>query len=463
MTENNEIMDKALELLWKKSRFTSYFYQSVQFSEDDSIPTLGLTASDYRPVIIYNREFISNITTDELVGLLVHELLHLVFDHSHRSMAGQDTYMQNLCQDMVVNSYILNPETIFFSGKNADTKITLPAGAPAIPRDFFNDTGNDDPTWEEVFDWITNRGPEKLRAFIKEVRKNLKQDKKAHIPVTSPDTDDLDKGEPYEMLEESKALVFKNPGGGASASGVHFMDNESTRRQLKASLKRIIRFSDTINDFQNDRIYQDIRRLITTPLSTDMSFSKKIRSIVDKTAPSNKWKYSSSRFSRRYADTGIYSPGRVFKEKERIIVAVDVSASMTITPSEIEAAFGAVEGLLDRYRVHLLCLDETLFVPKRDGRKESDPDDSEKPFIYKKGDWKIIKTGSSGTTLFAPLFNSFLKKRNEMVIVITDGYIFDLNHLKPYEKTLWLISGNRQEPFLPHFGTVEAIKIMHRN
>jgi len=463
ITDPKKIWDSALELLWQKSRFTSYFYQSVQFAVDDSIPTLGLTSSDYRPLIIYNPDFVISKNKEELVGLLVHELLHIVFDHDHRSSVhtakGQDMYMQNLCQDMVVNSYILNPDTRFFSGAKKNTEIILPIAAPVIPKAFYQETGNDDPTWEEVFQWITNRGPGQLIEFINEVRKHLTHEKREHVPVPYETIEKAKQEDSFEILEEKNALVFKNPNGVASHAGVHFMDMESNRRQLKASLKRIIRFSDSITDSHNDRIYQDIRRMITTPLSIDMSFRKKIRSIVDKTAPSNEWKYSASKFSRRYADSGIYSPGRVFREKERIIVAVDVSASMTITPREIEAAFGAIEGLLDRYRVHLVCIDETLFVPRRDGTRNSNSDDPEKPFIYKKDDWKIIKTGSSGTTIFAPMFNSFLKNRHEMVIVITDGYIYDLEQLRPYPKTIWLVSGNRTEPFRPHFGHVEKIKI----
>lgn len=462
-TDSEKKWKSTLELLWSKSRFTSYFYQSVQFASDDAIPTLGLTSSDYRPLIIYNQEFVVSRTAEELVGLLVHELLHVIFDHDHRAAAfsgkGKDLYLQNLCQDMVVNSYILNKNSHFFSGRKNDSGIELPKGSAVIPASFYEETSNSDPSWEDVFKWITNRGPAQLLEFIKEVRKNLATEKKAHIPVHVESDAKADPDEDFEFMEEKNALFFKNPGGGTSHSGVHFMDVEGTKRQLKASLNRIIKFADSMSDFHNDRIYQEIKRFISTPLSIDLSFRKKIRSIVDKTAPSNEWRFSASKFSRRYADSGIYSPGRVFREKERIIVAIDVSSSMTITPREIEAAFGAIEGLLDKYRIHLVCVDESLFIPRRDGGKDTDPDQMKKPFIYQKGDWKIIKTGSSGTTIFSPLFNSYLKNRKEMLIVITDGYIYDLEKLKPHNKTLWLISGNRKDPFNPHFGDVEKIRI----
>ena len=70
-----------------------------------------------------------------------------------------------------------------------------------------------------------------------------------------------------------------------------------------------------------------------------------------------------------------------------------------------------------------------------------------KPYEYKKGDWRYLKTGSSGTTYFSSLFNSYMENHTELLIVITDGYIYDIDRLKKYNNTLWLISEHRDEPF----------------
>ena len=51
-----------------------------------------------------------------------------------------------------------------------------------------------------------------------------------------------------------------------------------------------------------------------------------------------------------------------------------------------------------------------------------------------------------------------MKGRREMLMVITDGYIYDLERLMPYTPTIWVISENRGEPFRPPFGRVVRIR-----
>jgi predicted metal-dependent peptidase len=154
---------------------------------------------------------------------------------------------------------------------------------------------------------------------------------------------------------------------------------------------------------------------------------------------------------------GIYSPGRAFKDREAITVVVDVSGSMVMKPGDIESAFGIIEALLKKFRVYLLCIDETIFIPEKQGNIFVKSSGSGKPYEYKKGDWRYIKTGSSGTTYFSSLFNSYMDNHNELLIVITDGYIYDMDRLKKYSNTVWLISENWVEKLNPPFG--RSIKI----
>jgi hypothetical protein len=130
---------------------------------------------------------------------------------------------------------------------------------------------------------------------------------------------------------------------------------------------------------------------------------------------------------------------------------------MVMKPGDIESAFGTIEGLLSKFKVYLLCIDETLFIPEKKGDMFIKSGKNARPYEYKKGDWQYLKTGSSGTTYFSSLFNSYMDRHNELLIVITDGYIYDIDRLKKYSNTLWLISENREEPFCPPFG--KSIKI----
>lgn len=136
---------------------------------------------------------------------------------------------------------------------------------------------------------------------------------------------------------------------------------------------------------------------------------------------------------------------------------MDVSGSVIMTPGRIEKAFGAIESLLAHYRIHLMCMDEDLFVPrKREGCFVSS-DDVSTPYVYQKGDWRHLRTGTSGATFFAPLFNTHMPGHKEPLVVITDGEIFDLDRLAPYTPTLWAVLDNLPVPFKPPFGEVGVI------
>ena len=112
-------LELILESLWNKSRFTSYFYQGVDLVEEKSIPTLALGIYSSRLTLFYNQKFISSLNSDELTGLLIHEMMHIVLNHDHRGFTDGDIFLQNLAQDMVINSYIIRKQkNIFFKNKS---------------------------------------------------------------------------------------------------------------------------------------------------------------------------------------------------------------------------------------------------------------------------------------------------------------------------------------------------------
>jgi len=151
--------DTVLTELWVKSRFTSYFYQSVHFEEDETVPTLSLAATEAGFVLRYNDAFPDAFSLDELTGLLAHEMMHVMLNHSHRVKPGKDVLLQNLAQDMVINSYMLENRARFFSRAGRDLRdepeVILPDGLPLVPDRFYAESdGKYDPTWETVYEWL---------------------------------------------------------------------------------------------------------------------------------------------------------------------------------------------------------------------------------------------------------------------------------------------------------------------
>lgn len=461
-------LELILEELWTKSRFTSYFYQGVDLIEEDSIPTIALGLYSSRLTLFYNKKFISSLSSDELTALLVHEMLHIILNHDHRKFEEGDIYLQNLAQDMVINSYMLENRKKFFSGRdNNRPELIMPKGLPIVPEQFFSDTSINDPFWEEVYVWLKLQ-PEK---DIKKFRFSGDSTDNRGIPIErsgierlKDELDSLDltynsvMKEQYTSFKNMTGLMFNKDNGGHIPTGIHLMNKKTDLNILDAKLNHFMTLAKKDEVSAHERIFNDIAAIINAPKKTDLSWIKKVKSITDITAQSSEWEYSYHRFNKRYFQQGIYSPGRSFKDKEAITVIVDVSGSMVMKPGDIESAFGIIEGLLQKFKIYILCIDETLFVPEKKDNRFIKSNRSDKPYEYKKGDWKYLKTGSNATTYFAPLFNRYMDKHSELLIVITDGYIYDIDLLKRYNNTLWLISEHRYEPFKPPFG--KSIKII---
>jgi len=464
-------LETILEGLWKKSRFTSYFYQGVDLVEEKSIPTLTLGLYSSRLTLFYNPDFISSLAADKLTGLLVHEMMHIVFNHDHRGYTDGDVYLQNLAQDMVINSYIAENKKKFFSKTNQYIydipELTLPEGLPVVPENFFKDTTILDPVWEEIYRWLKLQPEEDIKNYRFDEPDNKKSginiNGRSGIDQMQHELDNLDityntaPNEQYTGFKNMTGLMFHKNNGEHIPTGIHIMNKKLDMNVLDAKLNHFMTISKKDEICRNERIFNDISSIINAPQKTDLTWSEKIKSIVDITAQSNEWEYTYHRFNKRYFTDGIYAPGRSFKDKEAITVIVDVSGSMVMKPGDIESAFGIIESLSGKFKVYLLCIDETLFIPEKRDNIFIKSDKNSKPYEYKKGDWKYLKTGSSGTTYFSSLFNNYMENHTELLIVISDGYIYDIDRLKKYNNTLWLISENRDEPFHPPFG--KTIKI----
>ncbi len=467
---NSDIWDAVLEELWKRSRFVSYFYQAVHFVCDPKIPTLALAAISSRLLLLYNNECIESLSTDEKIGLLVHEMMHSILRHEHRALPGADTHLQNLAQDMVVNSYLIQNRNTFFSRKGGSITeipvLTLPSGLPVVPQKYYDQTHNNDPSWEDVYRWLMSQSGDNYYSFDGSldlapgmqgldinILSSTEKFESDGIPLTP--LEKLKTNKSSDKIPSLEGLVFTRDDGAILPTGIHLFGSNRMVSDIDTAKKRVISLAVKDMSIKNERFFQDINGLITDVKKTDIaSWISQIKSIVDFSSQSNEWTYTYGRFNKRFFAQGIYAPGRIFKEKEVITVVVDVSASMVMKPGEIESAFGVIEELLGKYRVYLLCIDEMLFIPQKNGGRISPGKNTMKPYRYTKGDWRQIQTGTSGTTFFVPLFNDYMLKHTEMLIVITDGFIYDLDRLKKYSPTLWVISGYREEPFVPPFGQV---------
>lgn len=441
----------VLERLWSRSRFASYFYQTVELAANEGVSTLALTESRQRLMLYYQPQFALETPAEELIGLLIHEMLHVVLNHEHRTRPGQDVHLCNLAQDMVINSYLRAQARTFFArqGSGARASLVLPPGLPEVPASFGKKPGRrgiDDVTWEEVYAWLQARSQARTPPDGEGLESETPLPGGESWTIESPDPD---------TPRPAEGLRLVDGRGTPLPTGIHLFGDSDRRCRAKA--ERLLGFIQQRGEGAEERLFADLRSLIQSPRpARNRQWQRAIRTIADQVLPTSRWEYSLSRPNRRFIDAGIYAPGRYLKRQPLITIVVDVSGSMAATPGELEAAFGAVEELLDDYRINLLCVDQDLFVPRKHDRPRRL---TGRPghYLYQKGDWRYIQTGSRGATFFAPLFNDYLRHHSEALLVMTDGEIYDLDALRPYFPTLWLISGERAGSFHPPFGRVMAL------
>lgn len=113
MQDNNkEYLDKFNSIISKlafKSEtlwFLDILYKLEVRFVDDKVPTAGVCMINFKPIMIINKKFISNLSDDEYSGLILHELLHLALFHNSRIHNDYNMMLWNAACDLEVNSII---------------------------------------------------------------------------------------------------------------------------------------------------------------------------------------------------------------------------------------------------------------------------------------------------------------------------------------------------------------------
>lgn len=106
-----------------------------------TIPTMAvaLNKSNENIVLLYNEDFVDSITHEELMGVLVHEALHITNLHFDR-LGSKDRMIFNIATDMAINQLIcqsglqLPDDCVFPEGFKANN-----SGKTKIPMDFYRE------------------------------------------------------------------------------------------------------------------------------------------------------------------------------------------------------------------------------------------------------------------------------------------------------------------------------------
>ncbi len=115
MDANLKIARAKTQLVLKHPFFGSCA-MGLNFTETTALPTMATDGKS----ILWNREFVDKYDQDMIMGVIAHEVLHVVFKHCLR-IGDRDHKKWNICTDIAINDiffllvFIIDSSTISIS------------------------------------------------------------------------------------------------------------------------------------------------------------------------------------------------------------------------------------------------------------------------------------------------------------------------------------------------------------
>lgn len=149
-----KIIEKSIKSLLDNNPFYAHFFLSSKIVYDDpKVPTAAATISETGCTLYFNTEWLNQYSTEEVCGVVEHEVLHLLFDHVSEMKKKSTKYPQiaNIAMDAAINQWIkvLPPETISLDMLNKGLNLKL---APLE-------------TWEYYYNHLVKKGEEEMSKY----------------------------------------------------------------------------------------------------------------------------------------------------------------------------------------------------------------------------------------------------------------------------------------------------------
>jgi predicted metal-dependent peptidase len=364
---------------------------------EDGIPTAYTDGLNKK----YGREFLSQLTDEEVRGLATHENLHVALMHipRHKDLMMEDGTLANVAMDIVVNNIIDN-----FSDKSL---CKLPKGAILdhefdgwAVRDIYNELKKQNPDRQKQGKGMGGGNGETININGKQV---TVQDGDEHDIAGAPKTE-----KEAKELDEKVGRALREGGILAGRLGT------KVPREITASLDKPVDWKEEMRDF----------------------VSSAVRGRDELT-----WR----KFNRNLLANDILAPSAETETMTEVIVALDTSGSIN---QEMIGKFA--------YQLQLICdvvRPTTVRVLWWDTEVHGEQVfDGDSPNIK-----DILKPLGGGGTRVSCVAEYIAKKKYnpDCIVIFTDGYVeSDVNWVTGVD-TLWLVTENRS--FKPPKGKLVKI------
>lgn len=399
--ENHSRLKKDVLYLLAYEPFYAYIITDLKREFSDSIPYAGVTIKDGNYVLYINAENYFSLPLDQRIFTLIHELLHLIYDHL-LSSKGKDFKIWNYATDICINQKIQNKIA------------TLPPFV--ITVDYFRNRGLDLPyklSADEYYDLL-----------IKHLdNQENKSNKNSSGQKNKRDTDNVEDGNQggFDLSKDDAKKINHDIWKESEETGV---SSEILKKKMHDLVKKSIEAAGRGDASASQFLeFEKTKEISMTPWYV---IFRKIVSNKTSSASRRTWK-------KPHRHLGDEAMGKKKLKKSTIYVIIDTSAS--IKDSFLTEFYKELNSLL-RFDVDIVILEC----------------DSQVQDIYKfKKSTELLFKGGGGTN-FIPAFNAILHKENKLlksppnlVICLTDGQGLVPDSFK--YKTVFCLTENGRIPF----------------
>ena len=387
--EQQEVLSRTLTHIL--IRPDNAFYASLALGAEtywsNDIPTAATNGKD----LVFNPQWFTALNKEERIGLILHELMHMVYHHTIR-IGNRDPELWNVAGDHVINTELTK------SG------YTLPKGGCCDMRFHSMET-------EEVYNILWD-----------EEQQQPGKHKNNMPDLIAPEDGDS------ESQGQSNG---EGSSGGDAKGNIPTPSKEEVEQHIKEQLVQAVQSAQLKGQAGSipGNIVRDLQNLLQPKLPWKQILRKFLFSM-------NKTDYSWTKPNRRYIHQGIILPSLHGESLGQIDFAIDTSGSVSVADfnrfiSEIAYVF-------------------KQFKPDGVGVYQFDHILQSTDKVATLSDFMKLKFKGGGGTNIEPVLEYYkTQSKGKALIVLTDGYFHHTAEMNPNKPVIWLIydNPNWQPPF----------------
>ena len=382
------IIDKLttarIGLLLKAPFFGNMATRMRLIDASDWCPTAATNGRDF----MYNKDFVTKLSTKKLEFLFAHEICHAIFDHFGR-VGSRDRKLANIAQDYAVNQILVDER---IGEKITEVKICYDSKYRGL-------------AWEEIYDMLYEQA-EKIP--MEDLLKQL-----------------------GDLLDEH---IKEGDGQGGEGDGKDGKEGKGRPGMTKEEAQRI---KDEIKEAMVQsaaaagagKVPAGIQRMIKDMTEPKMDWRTLVRQEIQSIVRND---YSFTRPNRKSMHSGAILPG--MKEATTIDVAIAIDMSGSIGDEDATTFLSEIKGIMDQYedfKINLWCFDTDIY-----NHQEVSQDNAHDLTEYE-------PQGGGGTDFEVNW--TFMEENGikpKKFIMFTDGYPCGSWGDEDYCDTIFIVKGN---------------------